>query len=381
MSSRSRSSVRAFARQLHLWLGLSIGALFVVVGLTGSILVFYNAIDDALHSEIRLQGAAPPPSWERVYQTARATYPDKAGPWRFEVTGAGGDIPARYYNPPERADRDFAPMMVWLSADGGQVLRRDYWGEYAMTWVYDLHHRLLLQATGGAILGWSGLAMLFLMVAGLTAWWPRKGGWRKALRIKPGAAPVRRLYDWHKQTGLWSLGLLALLTVTGVLLALPKESETVLTPVLGLPAVAPTIDKSAPFDPAQRIPVDRAVAIAQAALPGARIAWIETPSVDRGVYRLRLQAPGDPSRRFPHSFVWVAPATGEVLALTDARRAGAHDVLLNWIHPLHDASVGGLPARLLAVVVGIAPAILFVLGVMRWRRRMRPHGPRRVDRS
>ncbi|MCY1646629.1 PepSY domain-containing protein [Caulobacter sp. SL161] len=375
MSSRSKPSVRAFARQLHLWLGLSIGALFVVVGLTGSILVFYTAIDDALHPAIRLQGAAPPPSWERVYQTARATYPDKAGPWRFEVTGAGGDIPARYYNPPERADRDFAPMMVWFSADGGQVLRRDYWGEYAMTWVYDLHHRLLLQATGGAILGWSGLAMLSLMAAGLTAWWPRKGGWRKALRIKPGAAPVRRLYDWHKQTGLWSFGLLALLTLTGVLLALPKESEAVLTPVLGPPAIAPTIDKSAPFDPAARISVDRAVAIAQAALPGARIAWIETPTVDRGVYRLRLQAPGDPSRRFPHSFVWVEPASGEVLGVTDARRAGAHDILLNWIHPLHDASIGGLPARLLAIVVGLAPAVLFGLGVMRWRRRMRPLGP------
>lgn len=381
MASRSKPSVRAFARQVHLWLGLSIGVLFAVVGLTGSILVFYTAIDDALHPEIRLRGAAPPPSWEQVYQTARATYPDKAGPWRFEVTEAGGDIPARYYKPPERADRDFAPMMVWFSADGGRVIRRDYWGEYAMTWVYDLHHRLLLQATGGAILGWSGLAMLALMVAGLTAWWPRRGGWRKALQMKPRAAPLRKLYDWHKQTGLWSFGLLVLLTLTGVLLALPKESEIALRPILGPPAGTPTIDKSITFDPGTRISVDQAVAIAQGALPGARLAWIETPSTDSGVYRLRLQTPGDPSRRFPHSFVWITPATGEVLAMTDARQAGAHDVLLNWTHPLHDASAGGLPARLLAVLVGLAPSALLILGFMRWRQRLRPQERKLSDHS
>ena len=42
-------SWRALARQVHLWLGLSLGVLMAVIGLTGSILVFYTDIDDALH--------------------------------------------------------------------------------------------------------------------------------------------------------------------------------------------------------------------------------------------------------------------------------------------------------------------------------------------
>nr|WP_302051660.1 PepSY domain-containing protein [Sphingopyxis sp. BSNA05] len=110
----------------------------------------------------------------------------KQGPWRFEVTGKPGAIPARYYNPPERAGHDFRPMMVWLSPDGSQILRRDYWGEYAVTFIYDLHYRLLLGETGGAILGWLGFVLLALLLSGLWAWWPR-GSWRKALRLKPGA--------------------------------------------------------------------------------------------------------------------------------------------------------------------------------------------------
>ncbi|HJV40045.1 PepSY domain-containing protein [Caulobacter sp.] len=373
---RAKLDVRALARRVHLWLGLSLGVLLAVIGLTGSILVFYPQIDDALHPEISLVGSAPAPSWERAYRTVRTVYPDKAGSWRFEVTGRGGDIPARYYKPAERAGRDFAPMMVWLAADGGRVLRRDYWGEYAVTWIYDLHHRLLLQGTGGKILGYSGLAMLVLMLAGLAAWWPRPGSLGKALRFKPEAAPGRRLYDLHKLTGLSSLGFLLLLTITGVLLALPKESAQVLSPILGAPGQPPgaaAAERS--FTPERRVSLDRAVAAAVNALPGTSVAWIETPSIDHGLYRIRMQAPGDPSARFPHSFFWIDPANGAVLAITDARRAGPHDMLLNWIHPLHDGSVGGLATRWIAFIAGLAPTFLLFLGVMRWRLRHRARRP------
>lgn len=58
MGARATVSVRALARQVHLWLGLSLGVLFAVVGLTGSILMFYTDLHDALHPEIRLSGAA-----------------------------------------------------------------------------------------------------------------------------------------------------------------------------------------------------------------------------------------------------------------------------------------------------------------------------------
>ncbi|RRN63829.1 PepSY domain-containing protein [Caulobacter sp. 602-1] len=369
MTSRAPISVRALARQVHLWLGLSLGVLFAVVGLTGSILVVYTALDDALHPEISLSGAAAPPCWEHVLQTARATYPDKKGPWRFEVTGRGGDIPARYYAPPERAGRAFAPMMVWFSADGARVLRKDYWGEYAVTWIYDLHHRLLVGEVGARILGWSGIAMLVLLLSGLVAWWPRPGTLGKALRIKRNASPIRRLYDAHKLVGLASMGLLVLLTATGVLLAMPKDCLMMLRPVLGSASPSPKIAQSVAFRPEARISVDRAVAIAHGALPCADLVWIETPAVDHGTYRLRMRQNGDPSPRFPHSFVWVSPDSGRVLAITDARQANPHDRVLNWIHPLHDGSAGGLPGRVLALIVGLAPGQLLLVGVVRWRRR------------
>ncbi|WP_341714027.1 PepSY domain-containing protein, partial [Erythrobacter sp.] len=217
--------LRHWVRRLHLWLGLSLGGLLALLGLTGSILAFYPELDAVLHPEIRAE-ASGPPDWDRAVATVRAAYPDKEGSWRFEVTDQAGAIPARYYEPPERPGYAFRPMMVWLSPNGGAVLRRDYWGEYAVTFLYDLHYRLLLGEMGGTVLGWIGFALLALLLTGLWAWWPRiwsRESWGKALRFKRGAPPQRALRDWHKLTGLFGIAFLLILTVTGIMLELPDE--------------------------------------------------------------------------------------------------------------------------------------------------------------
>lgn len=364
--------LRRAVRKLHLWLGLGLGGLFVLLGLTGSILAFYPQVDALLHPEVQVAGEGEP-DWDRALATVRSAYPDKQGPWRFEVTGEPGAIPARYYDPPERAGHAFRPMMVWLSPDGARVLRRDYWGEYAMTFIYDLHYRLLLGEVGGQIVGWLGFGLLALLLSGLWAWWPRhwfNGGWRKALRIKRKAHGLRSLRDWHKTAGLVGSLFLILLTGTGIMLALPHESDAALG-ALGLPVDhAPHVHKNGAaagvaVGPAQ------AVQIARNALHQARVAWIETPPATGGNYRLRMQVPGDPSSRFPHSFVWVDGASGQVLAVQDARTAQGGSTINNWLHPLHDGSAGGLVGRILAALAGLVPLALFVTGWLRWRRRLK----------
>jgi uncharacterized iron-regulated membrane protein len=350
-------------RKLHLWLGLVLGGLLALLGVTGSVLAFYPEIDALLHPEIRVEGPVTH-DWDRALATVRAAYPDKLGPWRFEVTDKPGAIPARYYDPPERAGHDFRPMMVWLSPDGGQVLRHDYWGEYAMTFIYDLHYRLLLGKRGGEVLGWIGFALLALLISGLWAWWPR-GSWAKAFRVKPHAPPQRSLRDWHKITGLVGFVFLILLTATGIMLELPEQSDKALN-AIGLkvdpPPHVPHTHTAAPV-----VTPSQAIAAAKGVLPDARVAWIETPAATGGTYKLRMQVPSDPSFRFPHSFVWVDAASGEAVAVQDAAKASPGTVINNWLHPLHDGSVAGIWGRVVIAFVGLLPLVLFVTGWMRWR--------------
>lgn len=354
---------RQIVRRIHLWLGLGLGSLMVLAGLTGSALVFYVEIDGWLHPEQAAAGTAAPGSYDRAIVTLRGAFPDKQGQWRLEVTGKPGAIPARYYNPPETAGRDFAPMMVWLSPDGARVLRRDFWGDHAMTWIYDLHYRLQFGKAGGVFLGYAGLALLALLLSGLWAWWP-KGSWRKSLRFKRRAAPSRRLHDIHKLAGLAGLPMLALLTLTGVMLALPGESDRVLAVALGKPATMPApLSKS---DQGEAIAPSVAIRAALQAIPNGRAAWIEVPGPGQAPYRIRMQQPGDPSARFPHSFAWIDQHDGALLAKLEADHAPPISVINNWLHPLHDGSAGGILLRLLVLVSGLVPLVMAWTGFKRW---------------
>ncbi len=64
MIGHSRSAAtraRILVRRVHLWLGLSLGLSFAVLGLTGSALAFYTGIDAALHPVVEARpGDAPP---------------------------------------------------------------------------------------------------------------------------------------------------------------------------------------------------------------------------------------------------------------------------------------------------------------------------------
>lgn len=353
--------------RLHLWLGLSLGALMVLAGLTGAALVYYVEIDGLLHPEQAATGMATPQSWDRAIATVHRAFPAATGPWRIEVTDRPGAIPMRHYGGAGMSAQTFAPLMVWLSPDGARVLRRDTWGDHAMTWIYDLHYRLQLGRAGGVAFGWLGLALLALLLTGLAAWWPR-GSWAKALRIKRHAAPTRSLRDVHKLTGLAALPLLLMLTATGVMLELPDETSKALTPLLGPPDAMPAPLATTGQGP--RIPPSRAVAAARAAMPQATPAWIEVPGTAsaNAPYRLRLRQRADPGARFPHSWAIVDPHSGRVLATQDARHAAPQSRLVAWLHPLHDGSAGGTPLRAALILAGLFPLVLFITGVARWRR-------------
>lgn len=358
-------------RRVHLWLGLSIGLLFVLLGLTGSALVFYVEIDAALNRSTigTTQGPAPgwsSPAWDRALATARARW--SGGDWSFEVSGEGGAIPARYYPASQHHGHHAEREMIWFSADGSDVVRAEPWGGYLMSWLYELHMHLLAGEAGRQIVGWSGVATLLLLATGIIVWWPR-GSWRKALAFKRRAAPIRRLRDLHKHFGLWSSALLLLLVATGVLLALPEIKAQVIGAAIATPDPVPAPQSTA----GTGTPVPLAVALASAhrALPDARLAFIDAPGAPDKPFRMRVQVPGDPHRRFPSSFVFVDQWSGRVLAIHDIRRGNAGTRVNAWIRTLHDGSVGGVAARILAAMLGLVPAILFGTGLLHWLRRRR----------
>jgi uncharacterized iron-regulated membrane protein len=216
------------------------------------------------------------------------------------------------------------------------------------------------------VVGWSGFVILALLTTGIMAWWPR-GSWRKALALKRDAVPLRRLRDLHKLSGLWSMMVLVLLVATGTLLALPDVKQQILTATIAAPDTVPEPRSGNPAGP--QISIARALVAARRAVPGARLAFIDVPATTSDPFRMRVQVPGDPHSRFPGSFVFVDQYSGAVLAVHDVRRGNAATSLSTWIRPIHDGSVGGLPVRILALIIGLVPSFLFATGLLRWLKR------------
>lgn len=355
--------------QFHLWIGLTLGGLFALLGLSGSALVFYRGIDAGMHPPVHAAPGAQPARWEDVLGALRAANPALAGAWRIEVQPGGGAVPARYMQTPQAAERGFAPLLAWVDPGATRVVRQQGWGEGGMTWVYDLHYRLLAGSAGARIVGVAGLLALLLLASGLYLWWPAAARLRGALAPKPHAAPQRRVYDIHSLSGVYGLVLLAIVTATGALLDLPDQVKPLLSSVSALHR--PPVLHSAPG--ISRIAVDAAVAIAARRFPHARLAWIETPDGPDGVYRINLAQPHEPSQRFPRTNVWIDQYSGRVLAVRDPRFDSWGDKVLSWLHPLHNGEAFGLAGRVLVFVSGLLPALLFVTGILRWRHKARAH--------
>ncbi|NDY93842.1 PepSY-associated TM helix domain-containing protein [Ideonella livida] len=371
----SRTPARRLWLRLHRWLGLGVGAWLLLLGLTGSWLVFYPTLDAWLDPAQRqaVGRNAPITAWEPVLQALKAAEPQRPRGWRIELPPDGrGLITARYLRPEEQPPGTFfAPLLVTVDPATGQAVARHTWGGTVGTWLYNLHFSLLAGEPGVWWVGWAGVLMSVSLLSGLVLWWPRSPGqWRQAWTRKLGAARPRRTWDWHRLTGLYASPLLLVLALTGTLLAWPQY----LDPLVARLGPAPALPKPRSELPAPGTPpltLDLALATVQQAFPQAHIRWVDTPDGPQGVFRFRLALPGDPSERFAHSLVWVDAWRPQVLAAVTLDEWPAAATAQGWLHALHNGEAGGLAGRWAVLALGLLPTVLAWTGLRRWRDRRR----------
>ncbi|GAB3417797.1 PepSY domain-containing protein [Massilia agilis] len=361
------SPVRRVVLALHFWSGLVVGLWFVLLGLTGSALVFYLDIDRALNPHTRVEHAvAALPPVESIHQALRQAYPERDGPWRIELP-LDQDTPvmARYYHPAERAGSYFAPMLVTLDPATLQVTSKRFWGDTVVTWLFDLHYTLLLGKPGLVLVGLAGILCFAVMVTGIQLWWPSKARFWTALRIVPRPGAVRRAYDMHCSSGVYWLPLLAVLALTGSALAFPDQTRLLLR---ASPAPAAPITSAHQRD---TVSLDQAIATAKARFPDAEVRWVETSGAGHTPISLRMRQPSEPSRRFPQTRVWLDAGSGAILAAHDPLAANTGARMSYWFHPLHNGEAFGIVGRAAVFLSGFVPLLLFVTGVIRWRHKVR----------
>lgn len=365
-----RKTWRKWWLQCHLVLGLSVGLLFSLLGLTGSLLVFYLDIEAALEPQTRVylthQVAVDP---DRVLQVLRQQYPQREGPWRIEMPLHDTDpVRVRYMKPVERLGAGFAPLLLTLDSSTLTVSSEKYWGDGGMTWVYDLHYRLLAGEAGRQIVGFAGLALSLSLLSGLCLWWPRWRHAAKTLKLQWRHTPAKRVYDLHVLSGAYGALVLLVLSLSGAALVWPQEARSLL---FG-PAEMHKVPGSVPVnDRVSRISLRQAMQVSQSKFTNAQVRWLHTSGVQGEPIGIRMRQPSEPGRRFPKTWVWVHPENGDILHWDDPLHDPWQEQFMNWMHPLHNGEALGRTGRWLVFLAGLLLPTLFVTGVVRWRQKRR----------
>ncbi|MCB1965805.1 MAG: PepSY domain-containing protein [Candidatus Accumulibacter sp.] len=320
-------------KAIHRWLGLTVGTLAVVLGVTGAILAI-DPVQQAWQARAAPGDLPVATLVERVTRTVPGAEEIRHLPsGAIVVFSFAGDQPQASYVDP---------------ADG-RVLGA--WQPSALPrWVKNLHRSLLLGDTGRWGAAGIALAMVLLCVSALVLLLRRMGGWRRlAARVRGSLA--QRI---HVVVGRVVLGVLCLTSLTALtmsastleLVALDTRTEPeVLSVVTGKPA-----------------------------LPGAQIATLQGIAV-QDLRKLNLPSATDPEDTWKVATAqgqgWIDRNSGQMLAWQDATFAQRVYDLAVVLHT-------GEAAWLWAVVLGLAGAsvLLFWLsGVVIWwqARRQAPH--------
>jgi len=363
--------------RIHSWLGLGIGAVFSLAGLTGSALVFDHRIDEWLNPDLLLhesQGTRVPLEamvevasaggrrvtslhWPRV---PRGAFVVEA----MDGTSAGSGAPE--------------PWQIGIDPVEGRVLGERPASGHLISIVYDLHHTFLLGRPGEILLGILSVFMLASLITGLYLWWPRRRRLKQALRIKTDASPRRIAFDLHRTAGFYSFLVLTVLLITGFYLVFSGSLKPVVDRVLPLTPV-PAGLKAAEVRPGlDRLSADEIVDQARTVFPRATVEFLHFPSGPEGVFHVAMRQPGEVRRSGALSGVAIDPYNGSVLAKIDSREMTAGDILLAWQFPLHNGEVFGLAGRWVVFFSGLVPLILYGTGLSFWLRKRRTRRRARV---
>lgn len=336
------------------------------MGLTGSILVFQDEIDAALNKNLfeSLQGQKRY-SIDEIIPLAQQKYPERKFEYVFQTDEENPNATYRFYN--FTTEEEFFVNPYTAELCGKRLINSSF-----IRIVMDIHRSLLIPAVGRYIVGLATLCMLILTISGLRLWVPQQykkwKQWRSVLTVNFKAGFKRQNYDWHNVLGFYSAPVVILLSITGFaitfsavfiafLFMLTGQSPQSVAGIFG--------QKSAYTQGAKALSAPEVAKIVSVEMPQAQLLGIAVPSDSSMVYRLDLKSEG-PSRSGNRIMLMVDQYTGKIVLNSEKDFPNIGNSYLSWLTPIHYGTFGGMPTRILALLGGLMPLLLYITGFIIW---------------
>jgi uncharacterized iron-regulated membrane protein len=385
----SFTSVRHTLFTIHMWVGLILGILLAALGLSGSLLVYDDVVANLLDKRPEAQTAGTPLPLSMIQGIARDAAAAQGSGGQMQIIlpqernqpitvrmgglspmgnvpqarprdgAAQGDARARGREGPREGVREGgrAPgLLLLIDPVSGEVLAtRKAALPGLLTFAHQLHGNFLMsRETGRPFVGWLGVAMCALGISGLVLWWPKRGQWKYAFKVRSTAKGLRFHRELHAATGIWIFLIFMAVSFSGVVIAWPRT--------MGLNA--PGAQQMPVIEPQQgmkTLGATEAVIAATAAVPDIKLRSITLPERPNRPVTVNYLSNGA-----INAALLLDPYSGKVLVKRDNSER-----FLAWMRPVHDGSLGGV-WTFLVFLSGLVPTLFMVTGlIMWWKKRQR----------
>lgn len=357
-------SSRRLVSILHLWPGMISAVIVLFVCLTGTLIVYSDEIMELSAGKARYvseikENKIPA---EEMFNILREAYPDRRIPsYMVTYKDPGRSVRFNMYSKEEGL------RMVYMDPYTGKILKDD--GTIYFFYVTaHLHNSLLLGKTGQWIVDIATLIFISELITGLFLWWPKrwnKSARKSALTIKWNA-PVKRLtYDLHKILGFYSIGIVLVLSVTGLLIAFKPLSDLTTKALGGDPSH--TWEESLPANDTkkQQVELNNVIQQAFSIFPQKGEAQVYTYNLNKvGYYRMRVsERTGLKSAQNPEYLIFDR-YNGKLIEIP--KQVMKHEKTENMIWGLHTGNWFGTFGKLITCLGGLLASSLPVTGFLIW---------------
>ena len=391
----------------HRWVGLVLAGFLLLAGVTGALLVWNDALDEAISPALF---RVTPPSADAVpmdpvdlVERMQARYPQaqvRYAPLRVE---AGRTLVVYLAANTEAAQQNAVDLpndQIFVDPYRGVVVGERKWGDIGQGWknlmpfIYRLHFSLALDTIGSYVFG--VIALLWTLDCFVGAYltfpaalkkkradskpWRRR--WWPSWKVRWDGGAYKVTFDLHRAGGLWVWAMLFVLAWSSVAFNLSEVYDPVMKTVLAHQPEGVTPPSGSAAQPAPVMDwrhareMGRHLMAEQASLQVPPVVVIneEALGYDPSARTYRYVVRSDRDIRDHRGATSLTFDAGRLAHLWLPTGAAAGDTVRTWLTSLHMAAVWGLPFDVFVTVMGLLVAMLSVTGVVIWWKKW--HGRR-----
>jgi uncharacterized iron-regulated membrane protein len=347
--------IRNFVFIIHRYIGLAIGILAAIIGLTGSLII----LDDLGKNYLFVQRVTPVGerlAIETIITKAQAIIPN--------TTLTRLTLPEQLNKPITTwwLGQDDKLTAVNMNPYTGSIIGQPiHHADSYRDFLFKVHIDLLSGEWGHYLAGIVGLLATILCVTGIILW----PGWRKLItgfKIKWNASSKRLNFDLHKVAGIITAVFLTMAMFTGFIWNFNTWTDPIVYTITATPQ-----------PPEPELLVSKAIAgKAPLLFTDALLQKINTVLGKEGATIFFPSEPEGIIDVWGAKVIYLDRFSGEILRVGEngtSVQPSKADRLFNWFMSVHFGTFAGLPSRIFYVFVGLSPTILLITGFIMWRLR------------